>query len=87
MLGHKIACRIHKEILALSIALPEDKRTVCLDQTQEAMSRSNIQMLEKIRSRVKELVEGRELVEEGKVEVEVVSDPIVSETQSIEVST
>jgi hypothetical protein len=70
--------RIRQDILSLAVALPEDKRTVCLDQTQEAVSRCNVVMLEKILFRVREIVEGRN-VEEGTVEVEVVSDPIVSE--------
>lgn len=75
--------RLKSEIISLAVALPEEKRTACLDQTQDAVSRCNVTLLEKILLRTREIVEGREL-QEGKVEVVQVveSDPIEVETNN-----
>lgn len=49
--------KFRSEILALSTSLPEDKRTMCIDQTNDAAFKCNVSMLEKILVRTREIVE------------------------------
>lgn len=48
---------LKQSISAIVRDLPEEKRTICIDQMNEAVSRGNISMLKKILSRTKEIIE------------------------------
>lgn len=61
--------KIKQSISAIVMELPEEKRTICIDQMNDAANRGNLTMLQKILSRTKEIIE--ELKENTKnVEVE-----------------
>lgn len=67
--------RFKQEIEALAVALPEEKREACLRQTRDAALTGNVALLQKIRDRVKSLVDPQDPPEEpvGDSEVEVVN--------------
>jgi hypothetical protein len=49
--------KIRSQILALIVSMPEEKRTACIDQTNRAAEKYNIELLNKILARTKEIVE------------------------------
>jgi len=49
--------KLRTDIMALANRLPEEKRFTCLDQTNKAASKYNIELLNKILARTKEIVE------------------------------
>jgi hypothetical protein len=56
--------RYKQEIEALAVALPEEKREACLRQTRDATLTNNVTLLQKIRDRVKSLVDPQDPPEE-----------------------
>lgn len=48
---------LKQSISAIVMDLPEEKRTICIDQMNDAVNRGNVNMLKKILSRTKEIIE------------------------------
>jgi len=67
--------KLRESIYALASSLSEERRVVCLQQAQQAISQRNTTLLEKILAKLREIVEGRELREEVK-DAEIVSDVV-----------
>jgi hypothetical protein len=65
--------RLRESIYSLASALSEERRTACLQQTEQALSQRNTNLLVKILNRLKDIVEAKS---------EIVDAEIVSETTS-----
>jgi hypothetical protein len=50
--------RLRESIYSLASALPEDRKSVCLQQTESALSQRNVNLLTKILKKLRDFVEG-----------------------------